>query len=135
MTPRSIFRRLLSLCAVVLAAAAAAEQDRFPAGSTFSADDGQGNTIATTFDSAGGMWVYVNGDGFGSFSYTVKGDELELKEASMPPDYSCGAAVGKYKWKFENERLVYTLVEDPCQYRVSYFTGLRWMRVSSEHSP
>lgn len=131
MTPRSAFRRLLPLCAIVLAAAAAA-QGTFPAGSTFSSGDGQGNTIATTFDSTGGMWVYVNGQEFGSYSYTVKGDELELKEVSIPADYSCGAVVGKYKWKVENERLVYTLVEDPCSDRASYFTGLQWMRVTGE---
>lgn len=110
----------------------AAAQGTFPAGSTFSAGDGQGNTISTYFDSTGGMWVYVNGQEFGSHSYAVKNDEVELKEVAIPQDFSCGPAVGKYKWKFESNQLVYTLIEDACSHRASYFTGLQWMLVTGD---
>lgn len=95
---------------------------------TFSANDPEGNTIALTFDSAGGLWVYANGEQFGSSTYKATGDEVEFREVSAPSENSCGNVVGRYKWKLEENRLIYTLVSDTCEIRSTYLVNMRWVR-------
>lgn len=120
---------LLAMVFVLTAATAASQGNTHPLG-TFSANDPEGNTIALTFDSAGGLWVYANGEAYGSSSYKATGDEVEFREVSAPGENSCGGAVGRYKFKLEENRLIYTLVSDTCEIRSTYLLNLRWVKSS-----
>lgn len=119
---------LLPAVVFVLTAAAAFTQGSSHPLGTFSANDNEGNTIALTFDSAGGLWVYANGEQFGSSTYKATGDEVEFREVNAPTESSCGSAVGRYKWKLEESRLIYTIVSDTCEIRSSYLVNMRWVR-------
>ncbi|HSA54078.1 MAG TPA: hypothetical protein VLE53_00170, partial [Gemmatimonadaceae bacterium] len=79
----SLWRRWTPLLVLTLAVTAASQGSSFPLG-TFSANDPEGNTIALTFDSAGGLWAYANGEAYGSSSYKATGDEVEFREVSAP---------------------------------------------------
>ena len=120
---------LLAMVCALTAATAAIQGNTHPLG-TFSANDPEGNTIALTFDSAGGLWVYANGEAYGSSTYKATGDEVEFREVSAPNENSCGGLVGRYKFKLEENRLIYTLVSDTCEIRSTYLLNLRWMKSS-----
>lgn len=111
------------------AAIPAVQGNSHPLG-TFSANDPEGNTISLTFDSAGGLWVYANGEAYGSSTYKATGDEVEFREVNSPNETACGSVVGRYKWKLEENRLIYTLVSDSCEIRSTYLLNLRWVKSS-----
>ena len=116
-----------AFCTATAATAAFTQGSTHPLG-TFSASDPEGNTIALTFDSAGGLWAYVNGESYASYTYKATGDEFEIKEVSAPSESSCGNVAGRYKWKLEENRLIYTVVSDSCELRSNYLVNLRWVR-------
>jgi hypothetical protein len=122
-TPRWI--PLLAAVAVLTAAMPAAD---FPVG-TYRANDADGNAIELTFDTTGTVVAYVNGQQFSVQPYSAKGDDIEFREGTAPEQYRCPGMVGKYKWKLESNRLVFTIVEDNCAARSQPLTGLAWTKV------
>ena len=120
-------KTFLALFVLVAIVAAAAQDSKFPGG-TFRASDSDGNNIALTFDSAGTLVAYVNGDGFSRTTYEAAGDTLSFGELEAPEGYGCPGVTGKYLWKIGENRLTMTLIADNCAIRAQYFTGLAWIR-------
>jgi hypothetical protein len=127
---RSGLVRLTSWTVALIVAAsisAAGQTSTFPLG-TFAGTDADNNVIALTFDSTGTIHAWVNNQEHSRSAYSAKGEEVEVREVSGPAENSCGSEVGKYKWKLENSRLIFTAVSDNCQIRAQYLTGLSWVR-------
>ncbi len=125
--PGVLARRCMPLALVALFTTAAWQGAKFPVG-TFGATDPDGNVIDLTFDTAGVITAYVNDEAFARMTYTVRGEEFGVLESSAPADYSCSDLKGTYKWKLDNDHLIFTIVTDTCEVRARYFTGLTWVR-------
>jgi len=82
---------------------------RFPVGSY------ESGPFTITFKDDGNFEVAHSGGGGVKGTYKVSGDTVELTD--VEGDFACPDAVGKYTWKVEAEKLVMTLVGDPCDGR------------------
>jgi hypothetical protein len=120
--------RCLALMAAVAIFTAAMPAADFPVG-TYRANDADGNAIELTFDTTGTAVAYVNGQQFSVQPYSVRGDDIEFREGNAPEEYRCPGVVGKYKWKLDANRLVFTLIDDSCAARAQPLTGLTWTKV------
>ena len=108
------FGRLVTLLAFVLvlllaAPAVTAQSGKFPVGSY------ESGPFTITFKE-GGSFEVLHSSGAGvKGTYKISGDNIEFTD--VEGDFACPDAVGKYTWKVEAEKLVLTLVSDPCDGR------------------
>ncbi len=102
----------LALVAVLLLAGTqtvTAQSGKFPVGSY------ESGPFTITFKEGGSFEVAHSGGGGVKGTYKISGDKAELTD--VEGDYACPDFVGKYTWKVEAEKLVFTIVEDNCEGR------------------
>ena len=108
------FGRSVTLLAFVLvlllaSPAVTAQSGKFPVGSY------ESGPFTITFKE-GGSFEVLHSSGAGvKGTYKISGDNIEFTD--VEGDFACPDAVGKYTWKVEAEKLVLTLVSDPCDGR------------------
>lgn len=113
--------RILTSWALVLAlllagapVVIAQQSDTFPIGSY------ESGPFTLIFKEGSAFEVVHSGGGGVKGTYKVTGNEVEITD--QDGDFACPDAVGKYKWKVENEKLVMTIVDDPCEGRAQAFS-------------
>ncbi|HJZ67080.1 MAG TPA: hypothetical protein VKF81_02960 [Blastocatellia bacterium] len=116
----------VSALLVVLAAIAAATRAQELKKATYSASAG-GDKWSIKYDDAGKVTVSRNGEVLVESTYKVVKDELEVRDEKGA--LACAPEqTGKYKWKMEGKRLVFTKVEDQCEGRATALTTQIWER-------
>ncbi|HEX9564112.1 MAG TPA: hypothetical protein VF981_09080 [Gemmatimonadaceae bacterium] len=115
----------LGLFLFTLVATAFVQARKFPGG-TFKAYDGE-NNIAITFDTTGSFFAYVNGEGFSQGTWESRADTLLVGALEAPEGYGCPAG-GRYLWSIAENTFSLKVVNDECQLRLQYFTGLTWTK-------
>ncbi len=101
---------IMALVFVVAGAqSVSAQSGKFPVGSY------ESGPFTITFKDGGSCEVAHSSGGGVRGTYKIEGDEIEITDAEG--DFACPEAVGKYTWKVEGEKLVLTLVGDPCDGR------------------
>lgn len=83
--------------------------------------------FAITFNEDGSHTVSVNDNVAVKGSYTVTGDEIVLtdKEGQFACD---GSLSGKYKWKLNENNLMFEKIEDGCDGRAAALSGQTWVK-------
>ncbi|RPJ52883.1 MAG: hypothetical protein EHM23_32065 [Acidobacteria bacterium] len=86
-----------------------AQSGTFPVGSY------ESGPFTITFKAGDNFEVTHSNGGGVTGTYKISGDQAEFTD--LAGDYACPGAVGKYTWKVESEKLVFTLVDDKCDGR------------------
>ncbi len=108
----------LSVVVVLLLAGApavTAQSGKFPVGSY------EIGPFTITFKEAGSFEVTHSSGGGVTGTYKISGDKAEFTDVAG--DFACPDSVGKYTWKVEAEKLVFTLIEDSCDGRAEVFSN------------
>jgi hypothetical protein len=115
----------LGVLVIALIATGAIQGKKFPGGS-FKTYDGQ-NNVSLWFDSTGSLVAYVNGEAFSRGTWESRADTLLFSALEAPEGYGCPGGA-KYTWSIADSTLTVKNVDDQCEIRIQYFTGLVWTK-------
>ncbi|RPI27590.1 MAG: hypothetical protein EHM61_07920 [Acidobacteria bacterium] len=91
-----------------------AEAKQFPDGSY------QAGPFTVTFKEGKFQVTIASGAGV-TGTYKVSGEQVEFTD--QEGEFMCPDAPGKYSWKLDGEKIVLTLIDDPCEGRTQALTS------------
>lgn len=105
----------------MLTAPAFAEQP-FPVGEYTAGE------VTMQFDAHGGAQFRLGGKVGVEAAYAVTGDRLTFTDKSGPMACAKNQATGTYRWKFADDTLTLTKIDDACDGRAGDLTAHPWKR-------
>ncbi len=103
-------------------AGAVSQNAEFPVGSY------QSDPFTITFQEGGAFRVLHSSGAGVNGTYKISGDRIELTDKDG--EFACQGPVGTYTWKADDNKLIFTVVEDECDGRRQALTSRALVRKS-----
>ncbi len=94
---------------------AASQSGDFPLGSY------ESGPFTITFEKGGAFRVKHSSGAGVTGTYKLSGDRIEF--ADQEGEFMCQDSDGKYTWKVDGDRLIFSVVDDPCDGRKQALTS------------